>query len=138
MEVLLGIPLQLTSLHATLPTPSRALGASRRVGRPEQAIRPSSVPERLGRPSRQRLQEDVSIYLRHFDLEVTPSRAYNDMLYLCEKYAPLGSLERYQPENDISVTGAYVQHKTHNMRDALLANIPESEKSADERGKVNA
>lgn len=32
-------------------------------------------------------------------------RAYNDMLYLCEKYAPLDSLERYDPEKDISVTG---------------------------------
>ncbi|KAH8761023.1 Fructosamine kinase-domain-containing protein [Diaporthe sp. PMI_573] len=31
--------------------------------------------------------------------------AYNDMLFLCEKYAPLESLERYDPEKDISVTG---------------------------------
>ena len=30
------------------------------------------------------------------------------MLYLCEKYAPLDSLEKYNPEKDISVTGAYV------------------------------
>lgn len=35
-------------------------------------------------------------------------RAYNDMLYLCEKYGPLDSLEKYTPENDVSVTGAYV------------------------------
>lgn len=28
------------------------------------------------------------------------------MLFLCEKYAPLESLERYDPEKDISVTGA--------------------------------
>ena len=35
-------------------------------------------------------------------------RAYNDMLYLCEKYGPLDSLERYDPEKDVSVTGAYV------------------------------
>lgn len=27
------------------------------------------------------------------------------MLFLCEKYAPLESLERYDPEKDISVTG---------------------------------
>lgn len=27
------------------------------------------------------------------------------MLYLCEKYAPLESLERYDPIKDISVTG---------------------------------
>jgi protein-ribulosamine 3-kinase len=39
------------------------------------------------------------------------------MLYLCEKYAPLESLERYQSENDIRVTGAYIQHETSIMRD---------------------
>ncbi|OQV02733.1 hypothetical protein CLAIMM_07878 [Cladophialophora immunda] len=33
--------------------------------------------------------------------------AYNEMLYLCEKYGPLDTLERYDPEKDISVTGAY-------------------------------
>ncbi|KIW96275.1 uncharacterized protein Z519_03343 [Cladophialophora bantiana CBS 173.52] len=33
--------------------------------------------------------------------------AYNEMLYLCEKYGPLESLEQYDPEKDISVTGAY-------------------------------
>ncbi|KAL8982902.1 MAG: hypothetical protein Q9205_002701 [Flavoplaca limonia] len=34
--------------------------------------------------------------------------AYNDMLFLCEKYAPLDCLEKYDPEKDVSVTGAYV------------------------------
>ncbi|KAI1076865.1 Fructosamine kinase-domain-containing protein [Whalleya microplaca] len=34
--------------------------------------------------------------------------AYNDMLYLCEKYAPLDTLRRYDPEKDISVTGAII------------------------------
>ncbi|KAI4157969.1 MAG: hypothetical protein LQ342_007863 [Letrouitia transgressa] len=34
--------------------------------------------------------------------------AYNDMLYLCEKYGPLDSLEKYSPEKDVSMTGAYV------------------------------
>lgn len=33
------------------------------------------------------------------------SRAYNDMLHLCEKYAPLENLERYDPAKDISVPG---------------------------------
>ncbi|KAI1121994.1 Fructosamine kinase-domain-containing protein [Nemania abortiva] len=33
--------------------------------------------------------------------------AYNDMLFLCEKYAPLESLERYDPMKDISVTGIH-------------------------------
>ncbi|KAK6842885.1 Altered inheritance of mitochondria protein 32 [Apiospora arundinis] len=31
--------------------------------------------------------------------------AYNDMLYLCEKYAPSESLGKYDPEKDISITG---------------------------------
>ena len=53
-------------------------------------------------------------------LHLTACRAYNDRLYLCEKYAPLESLERYRPENDVSVTGAYVQHETHMMKDAHL------------------
>lgn len=35
-------------------------------------------------------------------------RAYNDMLYLCERYGPLDCLEKYNPEKDVSVTGAYV------------------------------
>lgn len=30
------------------------------------------------------------------------------MLFLCEKYGPLQGLEKYDPEKDISVTGAYV------------------------------
>ena len=36
---------------------------------------------------------------------VTTERAFNDMLYLCEKYAPLSSLGKYDPEKDISITG---------------------------------
>jgi protein-ribulosamine 3-kinase len=32
-------------------------------------------------------------------------RAYNDMLFLCEKYAPFDHPEKYDPEKDISVTG---------------------------------
>ncbi|KAK8088445.1 hypothetical protein PG997_003406, partial [Apiospora hydei] len=31
--------------------------------------------------------------------------AFNDMLYLCDKYAPLESLEKYDPDKDIGVTG---------------------------------
>lgn len=30
------------------------------------------------------------------------------MLYLCAKYAPLDCLEKYDPEKDVSVTGAYL------------------------------
>ncbi|KAK5717438.1 hypothetical protein LTR17_016125 [Elasticomyces elasticus] len=33
--------------------------------------------------------------------------AYNDILYLCEKYAPSDDLEKYDPEKDLSVTKAY-------------------------------
>lgn len=36
-------------------------------------------------------------------------RAYNDMLYLCEKYGPLDSLEKYNPEKDISVSGVHIR-----------------------------
>jgi hypothetical protein len=35
------------------------------------------------------------------DLETTSFRGYNDMLYLSERYAPLGSLKRYQHEHDL-------------------------------------
>jgi hypothetical protein len=42
-------------------------------------------------------------------------RAYNDMLFLCEKYAPSEGLERYNSVKDISVTGAYLQHSTQIM-----------------------
>lgn len=62
----------------------------------------------------------VPLSIASMEPGVTSTRAYNDMLYLCEKYAPLESLERYRPENDISVTGAYIQHSTHFMRDAHL------------------
>jgi len=37
------------------------------------------------------------------------------MLYLCEKYAPLEGLGTYRPENDVSVTGAYIEHETTKM-----------------------
>lgn len=39
---------------------------------------------------------------------VVVCRAYNDMLFLCEKYGPLEGLEKYDPNKDVSVTGAYV------------------------------
>jgi hypothetical protein len=38
------------------------------------------------------------------------------MLYLCEKYAPLDTLERYNPEKDIHATGKYIQHATHMLQ----------------------
>ncbi|KAL4963062.1 Fructosamine kinase-domain-containing protein [Aspergillus stella-maris] len=41
--------------------------------------------------------------------------AYNDMLFLCEKYAPLETLEKYDPAKDISLTGAFIQHETHTL-----------------------
>ncbi|KAF2435950.1 hypothetical protein EJ08DRAFT_580000 [Tothia fuscella] len=53
---------------------------------------------------------------------VSRSTAYNDMLFLCEKYAPLDTLGRYDPENDISVTRTFVKHATHSLKDAHLSN----------------
>ena len=38
--------------------------------------------------------------------------AYNDMCYLCEKYAPLEGLGKYDTEKDPSVTGARIQVHT--------------------------
>ncbi|KAK8034517.1 hypothetical protein PG993_009512 [Apiospora rasikravindrae] len=34
--------------------------------------------------------------------------AYNDILYLCEKYGPLDSLERYDSSKDLGVTGVQI------------------------------
>ncbi|KFA66676.1 hypothetical protein S40285_09199 [Stachybotrys chlorohalonatus IBT 40285] len=34
--------------------------------------------------------------------------AYNDILYLCEKYGPLEELEKYDPDGDVVLTGGYV------------------------------
>jgi protein-ribulosamine 3-kinase len=36
---------------------------------------------------------------------MTNGRAYNEMLYLCQEYAPLDTLEKYDPQQDITVTG---------------------------------
>ncbi|KAL8940310.1 MAG: hypothetical protein Q9216_002865 [Gyalolechia sp. 2 TL-2023] len=41
--------------------------------------------------------------------------AYNDMLYLCEKYGPLDTLGKYDPSKDISVTGTYVPFQIHQL-----------------------
>lgn len=34
--------------------------------------------------------------------------AYNNMCYLCEKYAPIDGIDRYDPQKDPSVTGARI------------------------------
>ena len=57
----------------------------------------------------------MSIHLEECRIELMKPRAYNDMLYLCEKYAPLEGLGTYRPENDVSVTGAYIEHETTKM-----------------------
>lgn len=41
-----------------------------------------------------------------------PDSAYNDMCYLCEKYAPLEGLGKYDGAKDPSVTGARIQVHT--------------------------
>ncbi|KAK3941810.1 Fructosamine kinase-domain-containing protein [Diplogelasinospora grovesii] len=34
--------------------------------------------------------------------------AYNDMLYLCDKYGPLDSLEKYDPAKDVAINGTHI------------------------------
>ncbi|KAL8951002.1 MAG: hypothetical protein Q9222_003000 [Ikaeria aurantiellina] len=46
---------------------------------------------------------------------VSRQLAYNDMLYLCEKYGPSDALEKYDPTKDVSVTGAYVPFTIHQL-----------------------
>jgi hypothetical protein len=35
-------------------------------------------------------------------------RAYNNMCYLCEKYAPLAGIAKYDPSIDPSITGVCI------------------------------
>ena len=44
--------------------------------------------------------------------------AYNDMCYLCEKYAPLEGLGKYDSEKDPEVTGARI--KVHTYVDTIF------------------
>lgn len=46
------------------------------------------------------------------------------MLFLCEKYAPLDSLEKYNPEMDTKVIGAYVLDLTHTPRNDVVSATP--------------
>ncbi|KAF3076466.1 hypothetical protein CFAM422_000954 [Trichoderma lentiforme] len=34
--------------------------------------------------------------------------AYNNMCYLCEKYAPIDGIDKYDPQIDPSITGAHI------------------------------
>lgn len=43
-----------------------------------------------------------------FSRPTTASRAYNDMCYLCEKYAPLEGLGKYDSSKDPSVPDALI------------------------------
>ncbi|CAG8973757.1 hypothetical protein HYALB_00007707 [Hymenoscyphus albidus] len=52
--------------------------------------------------------EYQQLYKQHIPPSEPVEDAFNDMLFLCEKYGPVESLEKYDPEKDISVTGAYV------------------------------
>jgi hypothetical protein len=60
------------------------------------------------------------------------------MLYLCEKYAPFDSLERYQSEKDISVTGAYIQHETSIMRDEHFGGSGKFEVGGSKRARIRS
>ena len=57
--------------------------------------------------------------LKFYANTLTIRSAYNDMLYLCEKYGPLESLEKYDPAKDVMVTKAYIQHETAIMTAAM-------------------
>ncbi|KAI1322517.1 Fructosamine kinase-domain-containing protein [Xylariaceae sp. FL0255] len=65
------------------------------------------------------------IYMRLYQQQIPPSEpadewddrnrlygiyqcAYNDMLYLCEHYAPSEDLEKYDPEQDVRLSGLYI------------------------------
>lgn len=48
------------------------------------------------------------------------TRLYNEMLYLCEKYAPLAVSARYDPEKDIHVTGKFIEHPTQAMKSQVV------------------
>jgi hypothetical protein len=42
--------------------------------------------------------------------------AYNDILFLCEKYAPFDCADKYDPEKDISVTGNYAHFEMSQLQ----------------------
>ncbi|CAJ2506377.1 Uu.00g005070.m01.CDS01 [Anthostomella pinea] len=71
----------------------------------QQEIKPSEPAEKWG--DRQRLYSIKTVLGDSAGHPGSNSRnvAYNDMLYLCEKYAPLERLEKYNPEQDISIRG---------------------------------
>ena len=50
-------------------------------------------------------------YIFEADCGVDDS-AYNDMCYLCEKYAPMEGIGKYDSEKDPQVTGARIQVHT--------------------------
>ncbi|KAI0426549.1 Fructosamine kinase-domain-containing protein [Xylaria sp. FL1042] len=70
----------------------------------QQEIEPSEPVEEFG--DRNRLYAIKAAICDSAGHRGSVSRqiAYNDMLFLCEKYAPLESLEKYDPMKDISVT----------------------------------
>ena len=42
--------------------------------------------------------------------------AYNDILFLCEKYAPFDSVDKYDPEKDVSLTGNYMHFEMSQLQ----------------------
>jgi len=45
------------------------------------------------------------------------ARLYNDVLYLCEKYAPFPCSDKYDPEKDITVTGNYTHFEMSQLQE---------------------
>ena len=41
-------------------------------------------------------------------LTIHTCRAHNDILYLCEKYGPLDSLEKYDPAKDAYLNAGHI------------------------------
>lgn len=62
-----------------------------------------------------RLSEHKEALLKYYicilelELTVPPSRAYNNMCYLIDKYAPIEGIDKYDPRLDPSVTGAHFE-----------------------------
>ncbi|KAH8913018.1 hypothetical protein BR93DRAFT_984563 [Coniochaeta sp. PMI_546] len=47
---------------------------------------------------------------------ITRELAFNDILYLCEKYAPLETLEKYNPGKDVGMSPSYAAFATKQMK----------------------
>ena len=98
-----------------LPAELHGSGTRGRMGRSKQTLQPQVQPQLFGWPPWQHHAADVGYLIRPTNRSLSivqltdnPARAYNDMCYLCEKYAPLEGLGKYDSDKDPSVTGARI------------------------------